>query len=670
MSTPDPRKRIQALSDELRHHSYLYYVQSKPSISDRDFDALLQELIDLEAQHPDLLAPDSPTQRVGHEPLSGFDTHRHAVPMMSLSNTYNRDELLDFDERVRKLLGDESFTYVVEPKIDGVAVSLTYEDGRLTMGSTRGDGAKGDDITVNLRTIRSIPLRLHADQPLPERVEVRGEVFMTKEGFVALNEERQEAGLDTFANPRNSASGSLKQLDPAVVAQRPLDAIFYGVGELRGTTFNTHHELLEAFRGWGLKSHPQVWICRDINEVLEHLDTLDAMRHDFPFEIDGGVIKVDQRTLYDRLGATSKSPRWATSYKYEPEQAETTLRDITIQVGRTGVLTPVAELEPVFVSGTTVSRATLHNEEEIQRKDIRIGDRVMVQKAGEIIPAITAVNLDHRTADAVPFSMPARCPECDAPVSKAEGEVAYRCSNSLCPAQVKNMIRHFAARGAMDIEGLGESLVEQLVDAHLVRTPADLYRLTTEPVAGLDRMATKSAENLIQAIAASKSQSFWRVLFGLGIRHVGASSAQLLAADLGSLEQMLAADAERFEQIDGVGPVMAESLVDFLHNEKNRDQLQQLQSAGLQLSGPIGNSPSTSHAAAGHTFVLTGSLPTLTRTEAGELIRAAGGKVSGSVSTKTRYLVAGEKAGSKLKKAEALGVTVLDEQALLDLLAE
>ena len=665
---PNFKQRIQELRDELHRHNYLYYVESRPTISDREYDAWLQELIDLETEHPELITPDSPTQRVGHEPLSTFKTHHHVLPMLSLSNTYNKEELRDFDGRVRKTLVDEPFTYVVEPKIDGVAISLTYEYGVLTTGSTRGDGRKGDNITANLRTIRSIPLRLNNDRVIPNLVEIRGEVFMTRRGFAQLNEERQESGLEAFVNPRNAASGSLKQLDPSLVAARPLDAIFYGIGELTDLDLETHQELLSTLRDWGLPSHLSTWPCRNIDDVLQCLAELEAIRHDFPFEIDGGVIKIDQRPTYDLLGATSKSPRWATSYKYEPEQAETKLVNITIQVGRTGVLTPVAELEPVFVGGTTVSRATLHNEEEIRRKDIRIGDRVVVQKAGDIIPAVMSVLLEHRPQDALPFSMPDLCPECEAPVSKVDPEVAYRCGNSLCPAQVKNMIRHFASRDAMDIEGLGQSLVNQLVDAGFVHTPVDLYRLTVNQVSSLDRMANKSANNLIQAIAASKQQAFWRVLFGLGIRHVGTSSAQILEKEFGNLDNLLVADLERYEEIEGIGPVMAKSLVDFFHNNQNQVQMQELRDMGLQFRVEK-REPNTNHTdVSGKTFVLTGTLPNLTRSEAGERIRSAGGKVSNTVSSKTDFVVAGDKAGSKLIRAKSLGITILDERGLLELL--
>ena len=521
MKRDEARHVIDRLCEALHRHNRLYYVEARPEISDREYDALLRKLEELEVAFPNLVRPDSPARRVGGEPLAAFASVRHGVPMMSLANTYSKDELREFDARVAKLLHSKDYTYALEPKIDGVAVSLRYDDGFFTRGSTRGDGTTGDDITANLRTIRSIPLRL-AD-PAPAVLEVRGEVYMTRTGFAALNTERQEAGAEPFVNPRNAAAGSLKQLDPRIVAARPLDAVFYAVGLHQGVSFNTHEELVGRLTKWGFKTTPMLWTCDTIDAVLEALDTLDSARHAYPFETDGGVIKVNERTLYEALGSTAKSPRWAVAYKYEPEQVETTLRDITVQVGRTGVLTPVAELAPVFVSGTTVSRATLHNEDELRRKDIRIGDRVLVEKAGEIIPAVVSVNTKARTGKEKVFTMPKTCPVCGAAVSRREGEVAVRCENSLCPAQLKSAVRHFAARGAMDIEGLGGVLIDQLVDTGLIKSPADLYGLEAEQVASLERMGARSAANLVAAIEESKGRDFWRVIFALGIRQVGAS---------------------------------------------------------------------------------------------------------------------------------------------------
>ena len=665
--TPDQaRRRIEQLTREAERHNRLYYEEAAPEISDRDFDALLRELEELEAAFPQFAAADSPTRRVGGQPLAAFASVAHVVPMMSLANTYSMSELREFDARVRRTLGAQNYTYLLEPKIDGVAVSLRYESGRLTLGSTRGDGRTGDDITQNLKTLRTIPVRLRG-KDLPDAVEIRGEVFMPRAGFAALNQERQEAGLDAFANPRNAAAGSLKQLDPRVVAERPLDAVFYGIGQLEGAQFKTHADLLSALKRWGLPTHERVWTCTDIDEALQHLEELHQLRHDFPFEIDGGVLKVNERGLYEELGATSKSPRWAVAYKYEPEQAETRLRTITVQVGRTGVLTPVAELEPVLLSGSTVSRATLHNEDEIARKDIRVGDLVVVEKAGEIIPAVVSVQTEKRTGAETRFVMPDTCPACGGPVARREGEVAVRCENSLCPAQLKNTIRYFAARGAMDIEGLGESLIDQLVDRGLVRTVADLYRLSLEEVAGLERMAEKSAGNLLDAIEKSKGHPLWRLLSGLGIRHIGAQSARTLAAEFEDLAALRAADQERLESIQDIGPKAAESIVAFFRAPHNQAVLESLRAAGVDPKGEV-SSPPTGAALAGKSFVLTGTLPTLTREQAAERIRAAGGKVTSSVSKKTDFVVAGENAGSKFEKAEKLGVAILSEEELLKML--
>ncbi|MBI3986517.1 MAG: NAD-dependent DNA ligase LigA, partial [Lentisphaerae bacterium] len=521
MNAGDASKRVRTLREAIERHNTLYYLEDKPEISDFDYDRLVRELLTLERQFPELDTPDSPTHRVGGAPLKEFPSVRHAVPMMSLDNTYTVEELAAFETRLKRLLPETGFTFVLEPKIDGVAVSLRYENGVLATGTTRGDGRKGDDITANLRTIRSIPLRLTPARSCPPVLEVRGEVYMTKEGFVRLNRERREAGEEDFANPRNAAAGSLKLLDSRLVARRPLDAVFYGFGQAEGAEFPTHMELLQGLKAMGLKTAPRFWHCRDLATVIRALDELKALRHDFSFEIDGAVIKVNERGLYERLGATAKSPRWAIAFKYQPERAETRLSNISVQVGRTGVLTPVAELEPVLLAGSTINRATLHNEDDIARKDIRIGDTVIVEKAGEVIPAVVAVNTARRTGRERAFKMPDRCPACGEPVSRRENEVAWRCENLQCPAQQKRWLRHFASRGAMDIEGLGSALVEQLVDAKLVGDPSDLYTLKHEPVAALERMAEKSAQNLLDGIEASRHRDFWRALFALGIRHVG-----------------------------------------------------------------------------------------------------------------------------------------------------
>jgi DNA ligase (NAD+) len=658
------KQRIDDLRADIERHNRRYYIDAAPEISDREYDERLASLEKLEAQFPEYADASSPTRRVGGAPLEAFQNVTHAVPMMSLSNTYSKEELLEFDRRVRKLIPEASFAYILEPKIDGVAISLRYENGELIRAVTRGDGSTGDDVTANVRTIKSIPLRLMDMMP-PAVLEVRGEIYMDTAGFATLNEQRQDAGLDPFANPRNACAGSLKLLDPREVAKRPLDAIFYATGQLDGIRFDTHEQMLLSLKQYGLRITPRYWLNDQMASVLDQLDTLENMRHEFPFEMDGGVIKVNERRLYDDLGATAKSPRWAVAYKYEPEQAETTLHAISIQVGRTGVLTPVAELEPVQLAGTTVKRATLHNEDEIRRKDIKIGDRVMIEKAGEIIPAVVKVVVEKRTGAEIPFQMPTACPVCGSEVEKREGEVALRCTNLQCPAQVKNWLTHFASRGAMDINGLGESLVEQLVDSGLVKTPSELYSLKKVEVLGLERMGEKSADKLMAGVEASKNQPFERVIFGLGIRHVGKGAAAILAAEFKNIDALMAADTIRLESIRDIGPIVGKTVVDYFLQPESRAEIDRLRAAGVNFKQAESGG---SNELEGLTFVLTGSLETMTRDEAGDKIKARGGKVSGSVSSKTSYLVAGAAAGSKRTKAENLGVTILDEAQFIALL--
>ncbi|MDF7826215.1 NAD-dependent DNA ligase LigA [Pontiellaceae bacterium B12227] len=658
------KQQIDELRRELERHNRLYYIDAAPEITDREYDQLLQSLEQLEQRHPEFASANSPTQRVGGAPIGGFENVKHTVPMMSLSNTYSKEELLEFDVRIRKLIPEAAFDYILEPKIDGVAISLRYEDGELVRAVTRGDGATGDDVTTNVRTIKSIPLRL-ADMMPPAVLEVRGEIYMDTAGFAKLNEARQDAGMEPFANPRNACAGSLKMLDSREVATRPLDAIFYATGELSGIKFDTHEQMLLSLKNYGLRITPNYWLSDAIEQVLERLDELENMRDVFPFEMDGGVIKVNERSLYDDLGYTAKSPRWAVAYKYEPEQAETTLHTISIQVGRTGVLTPVAELEPVQLAGTTVKRATLHNEDEIRRKDIKIGDRVIIEKAGEIIPAIVKVVTEKRTGTEVAFTMPTACPVCGSEVEKREGEVALRCINLQCPAQVKNWLTHYASRGAMDINGLGESLVEQLVDCGLVKTPAELYTLQKVEVLGLERMGEKSADNLIKGIEDSKKRAFEKVLFGLGIRHVGKGAATVLANEYKTIDALMAADLQSLEEIHDIGPIVGKSVVEYFQSLETRAVIDQLRAAGVNFEQADNGG---SNELEGLTFVLTGSMETMTRDEAGDKIKLRGGKVSGSVSKKTSYLVAGESAGSKLTKAEKLGVTILSEEQLIALL--
>ena len=659
------KERINTLRRSLERHNHLYYIEAQPEISDREYDALLTELQSLEDAHPQWADPTSPTQRVGGQPLSHFNTIAHALPMRSLANTYSKEELLEFDQRTRKLLPQTPIEYIVEPKIDGVAISLRYENGLLIHALTRGDGTAGDEVTANVRTIRSIPLRLQTDTP-PAILEVRGEIYLDRNGFQTLNQQRQEDGLEPFANPRNACAGSLKLLNPTEVAQRPLDALFYGSGQCEGIQFDTHENLLDQLKTLGLRTTPQRWKESDPQRLLSTLDQLESLRPEFPFEMDGAVIKVNQRDLYERLGATAKSPRWAVAYKYEPEQAETTLLDITVQVGRTGVLTPVAELQPVQLAGTTVKRATLHNQDEIQRKDIRIHDRVIIEKAGEIIPIVLATVPAKRPANTQPFQMPTHCPECQSPVERLEGEVALRCTDLQCPAQVRSWIEHYAARGAMDITGLGESMVEQLVARQLIHNPADLYQLTANDFADLERTGERSIANLLNGIEESKKRPFSKLLFGLGIRHVGKTAAETLANAFPDIDALMQASAEELEDLHDIGPIVARSLITYFENPAARDVMEALRTAGVTLHREAANTTGT--ALSGNTFVLTGTLETMTRDQAGDRIKALGGKVSSSISKKTSYLVAGAAAGSKLTKAEKLGVPIVTETELLALL--
>jgi len=664
LNSTGARKEIEKLCAEIERHNRLYYVEAAPEISDHEYDVLMHRLEKLEAERPEFASPNSPSRRVGGEPIKGFQNVRHTVPMISLANTYSKEELIKFDGRVKKLLGETPYTYVLEPKIDGVAISLRYENGEFVRAVTRGDGTIGDDVTSNIRPIKSIPLRL-SNNP-PDVLEVRGEVYMTRDGFAALNDERQEAGLAPFANPRNACAGSLKQLDPRIVSARPLDAVFYGLGEC-SEHFKTHEKMLSSLTQYGLHRTPQYWSCTDIQKVLMQLDTLEKMKSSFPFEMDGGVIKVNERNLYETLGSTAKSPRWAVAYKYEPEQAETRLLDITIQIGRTGVLTPVAELKPVQLSGTTVKRATLHNEDEIQRKDIRIGDRVIVEKAGEIIPAIVRVVTEKRTGKETPFDMKAACETLGVTPFKREGEVAWRIDDLQHPGMLKRWLTHFASRNGMDIDGLGESIVELLVDSDLVKSPADLYDLKKEQLLGLEGFKEKKAANLIAGIEKGKTRPLNRLLFALGIRHVGSGAARILADHFGSLDTLLKADLETLQNIHDIGPIVGRSLLDFFADDTNLQLIDRLRTAGVDFEQSVAG---RSDELEGQTFVLTGTMESMSRDEAGERVRARGGSVTSSVSKNTNYVVAGEKGGSKLTKAEALGVKVLDEAAFLNLMGD
>jgi DNA ligase (NAD+) len=674
----EAKKRHAQLVAEIRRHDRAYYALAQPVISDNEYDRLYHELLDLEKQFPDLATPDSPSRRVGGEPLKEFKTVRHVVPMMSLENTYSQEEVRDFVKRVQKLLPDEKLEWVVEPKVDGVAVSLRYENGVFTTGATRGDGTTGDDITANLKTIRSVPLKIGRDGVSPSPInilEVRGEIFLPRAGFEKLNAERKSAGEEMFANPRNAAAGSLKQLDPKIVAKRPLDTILYGIGQIAsGTGFQavikTQAGLLDYLQSLGFKTPERTWFCRSEDDLLAAIAELDKVRKKFPYETDGAVIKLNSFEQQRRVGATAKAPRWAIAYKYAPEQAETKLKAITIQVGRTGALTPVAELEPVFLAGSTISRATLHNEDYIREKDIRIGDTVVIEKAGEVIPAVVSVVLKKRIGSGKSFHFPKTCPECGSKVAKEiggdeeEGSI-WRCVNPDCPAQVRGRLEHWCARGAMDIEGGGEVLVAQLVKNGLVHDVADLYSLKLEPVAALERMGEKSAKNFIDALAASKSCDLWRLLFGLGILHVGAGVAKSLARHFPTLDDIFAANAEQLTEADDIGEVIAQSLGQWHGESRNQKLIERLRAAGLNFKSELYQPAAKAGPLAGKTFVLTGTLPTLTREEATAKIEAAGGKVSGSVSKKTDYVLAGEEAGSKLDKAQKLGVKIISEAEFL-----
>jgi len=657
-------KRIGELRREIEHHNRLYYEEAAPEITDQEYDQLYKELERLERDHPEYASDESPTRRVGGATLEQFEQVRHLVPMQSLDNTYSEQEIRDFYRRAAKRLETDDMPVVVEPKADGVALALLYENGRFVRAATRGDGTAGDDVSQNVLTIASIPDKLAA--PYPDRIEIRGEVYLPKDQFARINRERDEEGLPAFANPRNAAAGTLKQLDSRIVAKRKLDAIFYGYGALEGGDIDSQETLLERIQDWGLRTAGKFWLANAPEETIDAIRELDQLRHDFPFETDGAVVKVNRFSQRDQLGSTSKAPRWAKAYKYQPERAETRLREISIQVGRTGVLTPVAELEPVQLSGSKVSRATLHNEEEIGRKDIREGDWVLVEKAGEIIPAVLEVNKSKRNGSEKVFRMPERCPSCGSEVVREEGQVAVRCVNPSCPAQLRRRLQHFASRGAMDIEGMGEAVVEQLIDAGMVKTIADVYRLEAEPLINLERMGEKSADNLVKAIARSKQQPLWRLIFGLGIPHVGVTAARTLENRFGTLDAVMQASSEDLQAVEDIGEVMAASIRDWFAKPEAQELIEDLRAQGLEFGSEKPETPGSTELE-GTTWVLTGSL-SISRDQAADEIRARGGKVTSSVSKKTDYVLAGDEAGSKLTKAQELGVNVLDEKAWRDLL--
>ena len=649
----DHFEELQALRRELEQANYEYYVQDAPTMSDYDYDHKLRRLEELEGEHPELITPDSPTQRVGGKALESFQQVIHQVPLESLQDVFDYDELRQFDQRVRAAVPGAE--YDVEPKVDGLSVALEYENGLFVRGATRGDGQVGEDVTENLRTVRSIPLRI---PDAPARLIVRGEVYMPKKVFHALNEERERRGEALFANPRNAAAGSLRQLDPRVAASRRLDIAVFNVQWAEGETFRTHVETLEYLKQKGFKVIPH-YSCRGVEDAIGQVAAIGEGREDFPFDIDGAVIKVNDLSQRELLGSTAKFPRWAAAYKYPPEVKPSRVLDIVIQVGRTGVLTPRAVLEPVRLAGTTVTSATLHNQDFITEKDIRIGDTVLVQKAGEIIPEILSVDFDKRPEGTVPYTLPDACPVCGAPVVRDEDGAALRCTGAECPAQLLRNLTHFASRDAMDIDGCGPAVIQQLIDSGLISNAADLYSLHAADVAKLDRMGEKSAENLIRAIENSKANDLSRLLYGLGIRQVGEKAAKTLAAHFGSMDALMAATEEALTEIPDVGGITARCIADYFRGDQAKDLIRRLKEAGVNMES---TAQPTGDLLAGLTFVLTGELESASRKEAGEKLEALGAKVSGSVSKKTGAVVAGEAAGSKLRKAQELGVPVLSEE--------
>jgi DNA ligase (NAD+) len=666
-----PAERAATLRSLVRHHEERYYVLNDPEISDAEFDALVAELQAIEKDHPDLVTPDSPTQRVGGRPVEGFATVEHAVPMLSLDNTYDEREVAAFDERLRRALAEAgvdapTVDYVAELKIDGLSISLTYDDGRLVRGVTRGDGFRGEDVTSNVRTIRAIPLRLA--EPVPGRIEARGEVYLPRTAFDRINRERESREEPLFANPRNAAAGTMRNLDPREVSRRGLSAFLYQVIGPAEVIPPTQSETLERFERWGLPIETHWARCRGVEEVLAYCDRWREKRHTLTFDTDGVVVKLDDLALREKAGATAKFPRWAVAFKFPAEQATTRLLKIEVDVGRTGAVTPFAVLEPVRLSGSTISKATLHNEQEVARRDIREGDYVIIEKGGEVIPKVVKPVLSKRGPEVAPWKMPAVCPSCGSRLHRPEGEAIWRCVNAACPARIRRSLEHFAGRRAMNIEGLGEALVDQVVRTGLVRDVADLYGLTVARLERLERMGRKSAENLVRQIEGSRSLDPWRLLFALGIRHVGERGAQALIGAFGSIDALEAAEAGQIEEVEDVGPVVAASIREYFDEPGNRQLVARLREAGLRTSGGTPAPRQKSGALAGRTVVLTGTLPALSRDEATAAIEAAGGKVTGSVSRKTDYVVAGADPGSKLEKARALGVPVLDEAGLRALL--
>jgi len=668
----DKVSEIEKLREEIRHHNHRYYSLDDPEISDAEYDRVFRRLLALEQQHPELVTPESPTQKVGARPQKAFSEVKHSLPMLSLENSVSDQDLRDFDTRVKRFLGNDSpVEYTVEPKIDGLAVELVYKNGALTVASTRGDGFTGENVTQNIKTILTIPLTLTKKKnalPPPDLLEVRGEVYMELEAFEELNHERAEKDLPSFANPRNAAAGSLRQLDPKITARRPLNMFCYGIGTVSELSCDTHHELMILLQQWGLRvNKPYIRICSTPTEVIDYCRHLEDIREQFFYEIDGAVIKVNSLDMQTRLGQKSRSPRWSMAYKFKPTQETTTITRIHVQVGRTGALTPVAHLKPVELSGVIVRRATLHNQEEIDKKDIREGDLVIVQRAGDVIPEVVKAVKSKRTGTEKRFIMSSRCPVCGSDVVKREGEVVVRCPNSNCPAQVRGSFKHFVSKGAMNIDGLGDKIIAQLIQKGLIEEEVDLYRLDLDDLLKLDKIKEKSATNLLRAIENSKKTTLARFIYALGIRHVGEYVAVILADHFGYIERLGKATEEDLITIDGIGPQIAESIYTYFEDQHNRNHINWLIQTGIELEAP---SLPPASPAAGKTFVITGSLSSMKRSEAKEVITRNGGRIASSVSGNTDYLIAGESPGSKLRKARDLGIAILNEDELLKLFGD